>query len=50
VRVFRPLFIFVIADQTVPIPALEGVCCHAEGATPFRLGCSRRERYTNLCV
>jgi len=31
-------------------PALKGVCCHAEGATPFRLGCPRRERHPDLCV
>lgn len=33
-----------------PTSALKGVCCHAERATPFRLGCPRRERHFNLCA
>jgi hypothetical protein len=30
--------------------AIEGIYYHAEGATPFRLGCTRRERHFDLCA
>ena len=34
----------------VAASAIQGVYYHAEGATPFRLGCTRRERHFNLCA
>jgi hypothetical protein len=47
----RPLFPYFLPQFTEsPTSALKGVCCHAEGATPFRLGCSRRKRHPNLCA
>jgi len=49
VSILTPLFTSII-HQCPPTPALEGICCHAEGATPFRLGSSRRERHSNLYV
>lgn len=43
--VLFPVFFYSIYSLS---PALKGVCCHAEGATPFRLGCPRRKRHSNL--
>ena len=49
VRMLHLLLLGTI-HQCSPTPALKGVCYHAEGATPFRLGCPRRERHPDLCV
>lgn len=43
-------FGFLLQIHLVTALAIEGVYYHAEGATPFRLGCTRRERHFNLCA
>jgi hypothetical protein len=48
--VFSSLSLFLTSSLKRATSALKGVCCHAEGATPFRLGCSRRKRHLDLCA
>ena len=48
VRLLLPSLLPLIHQVTAS--AIEGIYYHAEGATPFRLGCTRRERHFDLCA